>query len=242
VLAAALAVTAGACSNGSPVLEDVREGHFFDKPVFQKPDWAKLGRNNTVELGPKGPVGPEDLVNAAGECGPEVLPAQPAAPVSAEGPATPAAPPPESPPPGKAQVGSIAGDLASSPMAQGPPPAIAAPKRVASAGSPDSLGGLQPAGMPGAPVLGGIALSMTECQVVRRAGQPNQVAIGGGEHGVRKVVVTYVSGPWPGVYTFEAGRLKVIDSIPAQPQPAKPAPKRSRASAHTAATDRGDVR
>ena len=74
---------------------------------------------------------------------------------------------------------------------------------------------------------GGVALGMTECQVVARAGQPGQVDIGADEAGGRKVVLTYMSGPWPGIYTFSAGRLKVVDRV-AQPEPVKPAKKKAR--------------
>jgi hypothetical protein len=73
---------------------------------------------------------------------------------------------------------------------------------------------------------GGVALGMTECQVVAHAGQPGQVDIGADETG-RKVVLTYMSGPWPGIYTFSAGRLKVVDRV-AQPEPPKPAKKKPR--------------
>lgn len=75
-------------------------------------------------------------------------------------------------------------------------------------------------------VPGGISLGMTECQVVAHAGQPGQVNIGVDDKGERKAVLTYQSGPWPGIYTFAAGRLKVIDRV-AQPEPT-PARKRAR--------------
>ena len=75
-------------------------------------------------------------------------------------------------------------------------------------------------------VPGGVALGMTECQVVARAGQPGQIDIGADEAG-RKVVLTYMSGPWPGIYTFSGGRLKVVDRV-AQPEPPKPARKKPR--------------
>ena len=45
--------------------------------------------------------------------------------------------------------------------------------------------------------------------------------------GERKVVLTYLSGPWPGIYTFSAGRLKVVDRV-AQPEQPKPARKRGK--------------
>jgi hypothetical protein len=73
---------------------------------------------------------------------------------------------------------------------------------------------------------GGIALGMTECQAVRRAGTPSHVAITAGEGGARRVVITYLTGAWPGIYTFESGRLKVVDAAPVQER--KPEPKKHR--------------
>lgn len=100
---------------------------------------------------------------------------------------------------------------------------------------PDRLqgdgGGAAPAASP--QEIGGIALGMTECQAVRRAGQPGNVEIGT-EGTERKVVLTYLSGPWPGIYTFTSGRLKTIAMAPVQEKP-KAAPKkkpRAKSAAH----------
>lgn len=98
------------------------------------------------------------------------------------------------------QVGSAAGDLAGSPM---------------------------PAGGD-APVLGGVALGMSECQVVRRAGAPSNVAISA-ENNERRAVLTYAGGQWPGVYTFASGRLKVVDALPEAQKP-KPVAKKKPAA------------
>ena len=105
--------------------------------------------------------------------------------------------------------------------------AAAAPEAAASAGQ---AGEPMPAGGD-VPVFGGVALGMSECQVVRRAGAPNNVAIGA-ENNERQVVLTYTGGNWPGVYTFASGRLKVVDALPEaqKPRPVakkKPAPKRT---------------
>jgi len=248
-MTAALAAAAGGCTRYAQMAEDIKEGNFLNKPVINTPDWAKFNRNTkTAQLGPHGPVAPEDLVDAAGRCAAAAPPA-PAAPAVAPA-AAQVAPEPASaapaPAPGSAPVGSIAGDLASAPMPQGPPPAPKPakppkPKRVASANPTDGLGGLQPEGAPGAPVLGGIALGMTECQAVRRAGHPSRVSIGTAGKGERKVVLTYLAGPWPGIYTFQSGRLKVIDAAPEQPKPVKrknKIKKKPRQRAHTAATER----
>ena len=81
-------------------------------------------------------------------------------------------------------------------------------------------------GMQQQPALasGGIALQMTECDVVRRAGAPEQLQIGANERGERSVVLTYIRGPRPGIYHFAAGRLAAIERAPDAPG-AKAAPK-----------------
>lgn len=124
------------------------------------------------------------------------------APVVAQAPQDPAQPPAEP------AVGSMAGDLAGAPM----PASAAAPGEID----------------PGLPqVHGGIALGMSECDAVRRAGVPANVSIGVGDNNDRKVVLTYLAGPWPGIYTFASGRLKEISAAPVQPKPAaKPAAKK----------------
>ncbi|MBX9773165.1 MAG: DUF2845 domain-containing protein [Xanthobacteraceae bacterium] len=84
-------------------------------------------------------------------------------------------------------------------------------------------------------VAGGIALQMTECDVVRRAGAPEQLQIGANERGERSVVITYIRGPRPGIYRFTAGRLASIERAPDAPgakaapkaKPSKKAPARS---------------
>jgi hypothetical protein len=246
VLAAAIAATMGGCSSGSAVFEDIKEGN-FNMPTFSAPAFVKFNRQTTTaDLGPRGPVAPEDLVDASGRCGPEaVRSAQAATPEPAAASAT--EPAPAAPPPSRANatVGSVAGDLASAPMPQGPPPAPrpakpAKPKRIAST-APANLGGLQPEGGSGAMggiVMGGIALGMTECQAVRRAGPPSRVTIGTAGNGARKVVLTYLSGPWPGIYTFDAGRLKIVDAVPGELNAGEPKKTKRRRPAGTATTER----
>ncbi len=73
---------------------------------------------------------------------------------------------------------------------------------------------------------GGIALGMTECDVVYRAGAPSNVQIGTNPNGQRGVVLTYNGGPRPGIYRFEAGRLMDMDRVEvAEPKPV-PKPKK----------------
>lgn len=84
---------------------------------------------------------------------------------------------------------------------------------------------LEPTSAPLVP--GGIALGMTECQTIQRAGTPGNVVISADDKAERKTVLTYLSGPWPGIYTFAGGRLKVVERAPEQPKPAKAAPKKT---------------
>ena len=220
VLVSSAVLLVGGCKNATSVFEDQNEGGILKSAnIFSKPDWA---RPNTarVSLGPQGPVGAEDLVGADGRCAPP-----PAAAAQAAEP-----PPAQSAAPanGDREVGSVAGDLAAP-----------APTRTAVAADP-SLQKLEPT-MP--QVAGGIALGMTECQAVQRAGVPTNVAISAGDKGERKAVLTFLSGPWPGIYTFADGRLKVIDRAPEQPKPAsapaKKTPKKKSGAPKTASQDSG---
>jgi len=190
-VAATLALTLAGCKNSAQVFEDNNEGGWFSKKVdlFAKPDWATVD-NRSYTLGPSGPVDANELIGPDGRCGAT------AQPVAVAEPAAPADRP----------VGSLAGDLAGTPM-----PAMAS---------------ANPNDLPDAPqVVGGIALGMTECDAVRRGGRPGNVAISSGDRGERKVVVTYLSGTWPGIYHFSDGRLKEIDRAPAPPEPVKPVKK-----------------
>ena len=107
--------------------------------------------------------------------------------------------------------------------ASGGCPAAAAPPAAAAGG---------PAGGPGAPgadasALGeGIGLGMTECEVVARAGAPNSVQLGRNPNGDRTAVISYQSGPRPGVYHFERGRLMQMDRVEVAAPAPKPAKKK----------------
>lgn len=67
-----------------------------------------------------------------------------------------------------------------------------------------------------------VALDMTECDVVKRAGHPENVDFGTNERGERTVVMTYTRGARPGIYRFAAGRLTSIERAPEPPAPPKP--------------------
>lgn len=100
-----------------------------------------------------------------------------------------------------------------------PVPATPAPSPVA--GQP----GAPPADAAAASLLGGaVALGMTECEVVYRAGAPSSVQIGDNPNGGRTAVLTFASGPRPGIYHFAGGRLTDMDRVDvpaAEPKVAK---------------------
>lgn len=98
--------------------------------------------------------------------------------------------------------------------AAGPTPAGTAPASSAS-GDPS---------LP--PLIGGIGLGMTECDVARRAGVPANATIGADANGDRLTVLTYLTGNFPGIYRFAAGRLKVIERAPEPPKPERPVRQR----------------
>ena len=90
----------------------------------------------------------------------------------------------------------------------------------------------RPAGVPMIPSA--IALDMSECDIVKRAGFPERVEIGATARNERTATLTYVSGPRPGVYSFVEGRLKSMERGPEPP----PAPKTAKKPAKPAAKPR----
>ena len=85
---------------------------------------------------------------------------------------------------------------------------------------------------PGLAASAGVSLQMTECEVVNRAGAPDNIEVGVSERGERAVVMTFTRGQRPGVYRFASGRLVSIERGPEPPAPAKqqkaPPAKKSR--------------
>jgi hypothetical protein len=78
------------------------------------------------------------------------------------------------------------------------------------------------AGDDAAALLGqGVAIGMSECDVVQRLGQPNNVNLGQNPNGLRGAVLTYSAGPRPGLYRFEGGRLTEMDRVEQPPMPAE---------------------
>ncbi len=106
------------------------------------------------------------------------------------------------------------------PMAPAAPPP--APGRQAVAPAPVDTASL---------LGGGIALGMSECDVVFRAGQPSAVQIGRLPDGDRSAVLTYDGGPRAGIYHFESGALREMDGVPMPAAPTPVATKKSPKSA-----------
>ena len=73
----------------------------------------------------------------------------------------------------------------------------------------------------------GVALDMSECDVVQRAGRPDNIDISTDPGGARAVVLTYASGDRAGIYRFASGRLKSIERGAEPPPPERPAKKKS---------------
>jgi hypothetical protein len=120
-----------------------------------------------------------------------------------------------------------ANDLVNANGACPPAPVQAAPApptmSAATAAEPQ---GVMPAADAPPSLLGqAVELGMTECQVVYRAGAPSSVQIGANPNGERAVLLTYSSGPRPGIYRFEAGRLMDMDRVDV-PAPAPKVAKR----------------
>jgi hypothetical protein len=87
---------------------------------------------------------------------------------------------------------------------------------------------------PDAAARGGIALQMTECEVVNRAGAPENIELGSTDRGERSVTLTYTNGPRPGIYRFAGGRLYAIErgqEPPPEPPKAKKPPAKKPKSA-----------
>jgi hypothetical protein len=81
---------------------------------------------------------------------------------------------------------------------------------------------------------GGLGLGMSECDVVYRAGPPSSVQIGSLPNGDRTAVLTFQSGPRPGIYRFVRGGLTEMDAVappPAPPPVAKKKPATAKKSA-----------
>lgn len=80
-------------------------------------------------------------------------------------------------------------------------------------------------------VQGGVALGMSECQVLQRTGSPDTFNISA-EGTERVATLTVMRGSWPGLYSFRGGRLVSIErvEVPAPAKPTRPAKTRQTAT------------
>jgi hypothetical protein len=119
--------------------------------------------------------------------------------------------------------GSCPAPVAAAPTAP-PPVAQGAPGAVPPAPAADAS----------SLIGGGVAPGMSECEVVYRAGAPSSVQIGSLPNGDRTAVLTFESGPRPGIYRFVGGALTEMDAVappPAPPPVAKKKPAAAKKSA-----------
>jgi hypothetical protein len=113
-----------------------------------------------------------------------------------------------------------ANDLVEGQGAGGPMAAPGAAPAPSAAQGPEPI----PTAPDAAPTLlgQGIALNMSECDVVYRAGAPSSVQLGKNQNSDRTLVLTYNGGPRPGIYRFEGGRLVDMDRVEVAPPPPLP--------------------
>ena len=74
------------------------------------------------------------------------------------------------------------------------------------------------------PTRTGVALGMTECEVVLTLGHTDHIEIASNERGQRSVTLTYLQGERPGIYRFVAGQLVSLErtgDAPAAPKSTK---------------------
>lgn len=115
------------------------------------------------------------------------------------------------------------------------------PPPAAPAAAPAAPGAQPPSPPPDpASLLGGpIALGMSECDVVFRAGQPSSVQLGQLPNGDRTAVLTFNSGPRAGIYRFERGALMELNSV-AQSAPPPQQPVKKKAAKSTKPAKKND--
>lgn len=87
-----------------------------------------------------------------------------------------------------------------------PPPAVQQAPAAAAGAAANQPGSAPPAADTSTLLGGGIALGMSECDVVFRAGAPSDIQIDQTNHD-RTTVLMFNSGPHPGIYHFRGGAL-----------------------------------
>jgi hypothetical protein len=197
VVAAMLAIALGACSSDTLSIADFNPLKGSDP--LRTADYNYFYRRDSTGVGT---VTAADLIGPDGRCAFDAMPA------TAPYPPTPgAAPAPE------------AASEPINPRSNSVLYFTAGPQANTQAGLPQNPG--VPPEVRNGPR--GVALAMTECQVVQLAGYTDRVEIGA-EGGRRSVTLTYMSGARPGIYRFMNGRLVSMERIEGLPEPKKPKP------------------
>lgn len=202
VIAAMLAVALGACSSDINTLSIADFNPLKGSDPLRTADYNYFYRRDSRGVST---VTAADLIGPDGRCAFDATPA--------------AAPYP--PPPGA----SPAPDAAAEPINPRSNSVLyftAGPQANRQAGIPQNPG--VPPEVRNGPR--GVALSMTECEVVRLAGYTDRVEIGADPYGRRSVTLTYMTGERPGIYRFADGRLVSMERIEGLPAPKKPQPAR----------------
>jgi len=198
LIGAVVAAGLGGCGS---VDVDLRDLNLAPLPsdFFSGPSWMTNVSNQGSTFSRK--VTPDDFIRPDGSCpgmavGPAVVAADAPSPLD---PVTPTPVP--------------AGSSPGAPVPLNTTPGGASPGAPAAPGAPAG----------GTPIVfSGIALGMTECDVVKRLGPVVAPRIGSNDRGERAVELTYIQGPRPGTYRFVAGRLISMERVPEPPAAAKP--------------------
>jgi len=197
MIVAALAVALGACSTDTLSIADFNPLKGSDP--LRAADYNYFYRRDSTGVGT---VTAADLIGPDGRCAFDATPAPASYP----------------PPPGAAPAPEAAAEPIN-PRSNSVLYFTAGPQANTQAGLPQNPG--VPPEVRNGPR--GIALEMTECQVVQLAGYTDRVEIGA-EGGRRSVTLTYMSGARPGIYRFRDGRLVSMERIEGLPEPRKPKP------------------
>jgi hypothetical protein len=200
-VAAMLAIALGACSSDPNGFSINDLNPLKGNDPLRAADYNYFYKRDSSGVGP---VMAADLVGPDGRCAFEAMPAAPAAPYP--------------PAPGAAPASEAAAEPIN-PRSNSVLYFTAGPQANTQAGLPQNPG--IPPEVRNGPR--GVALAMTECQVVQLAGYTDRVEIGA-EGGRRSVTLTYMSGTRPGIYRFRDGRLVSMERVEGLPEPKKPKP------------------
>lgn len=202
----ALAIALGGCSSDITNLSVADFNPLKGADPIRSADYNYFYRRDARVVGP---VTAADLVGPDGRCAYEAVPSAPPAPYPAQ--------------------------AAPAPVAESEPINPRSNQALYFTAGPQA-GPTQQAAIPSNPAVPpqvrngprGIALSMTECDVVRVAGYTDRVQIGADDRGRRSVTMTFMTGDRPGIYRFTDGRLTSMERVEVPNAPKKQAPRKTK--------------